>query len=486
MPFYLTTDKLCAIAFGKSYPESGFDLDRLLSDHAFLNSYLASDARKLIYGIDTGFGPHAFQNNEDREENQKSLVYHLSVSQKSNSISHREARAVLAARIHSLTRGGSCLNPETVSILLEMLNQDCIPLIPEKGSLSASGDLIPLSAIALALLGENQWSGKNKSYGPTIENEKKSKLKGLPKSFRPKEALSITNGTSFTTALLALQVEESSALLAHTITYLKELFGFHAVFADAFLPALHETKNHNGPVIIANLLHPTLLKNPKAKRTGKRIQDPYSIRCIPQILGSILDEISGVKITVEDELNSLSDNPIYVEGENRFVEGGNFYASHVSFAADRLQNGLAVFATWVERMVQYLFNPQENCEFPLMLSPNPGRYAGLSGLGLLATHLTAEIRRDSMPGSVQSIPSNGGNQDIVPMGAISVLRNRRTIESLYSLLSILVYSIFQAAHLKGISLTEKNTFRNLTGLNEDRNLDEELKIIEQLLKNNSG
>ena len=150
----------------------------------------------------------------------------------------------------------------------------------------------------------------------------------------------------------------------------------------------------------------------------------------------------------------------------------------MSFAADRLQNGLAVFATWVERMVQYLFNPQENCEFPLMLSPNPGRYAGLSGLGLLATHLTAEIRRDSMPGSVQSIPSNGGNQDIVPMGAISVLRNRRTIESLYSLLSILVYSIFQAAHLKGISLTEKNTFRNLTGLNEDRNLDEELKIIE--------
>ncbi|TGL63945.1 aromatic amino acid lyase [Leptospira ognonensis] len=481
MTFSLTTRKLNQIAKGENYPFSTIDLERLAISRRALLQYLESEERSLIYGIDTGFGPHAFQNNEDRLENQLSLVYHLSVASDKHSLRHEEARAVLAARIHSLCQGGSGISTNTLALLSELLRLDCIPLIPERGSLSASGDLIPLAAIALALIGESEWTGKNKSFGPTLKNGKTSKIEGLPLELAPKEALSLTNGTSFTTALLSLQVELSSHLLSHTIEFLKILFRFHAVYADAFLPALHETKLHKGPVLIAKELYSIAKANSKSKQPGERVQDIYSIRCLPHILGSIMDEIISIRETVENELNSLSDNPVFIESENRYVEGGNFYASHVSFAADRLQNSLAVLATWSERFIQYLYTPSENKEFNLMLSPEPGKYAGLSGLGLLATHLTAEIRRDSMPGSVQSLSSNGGNQDIVPMGAISVLRNRRTLDSLTSILSILGYSIFQAGHLKGIDLSTHQAFVGVRGLDVDRSLKEELKTIEKNL-----
>ncbi len=483
MSFLLDIDTLYKISLGEPYPIGKINLKHLNESRYALLDYLQKEERNLIYGIDTGFGPHAFQNNDDRLKNQLSLVYHLTVTNKDDSLSHLEARAVLAARIHSLCQGGSGISPETIHILCELLELDCIPLIPKKGSLSASGDLIPLSAIALALIGENEWSGKNKEFGPTTQNQKTSKIKGLPKILEPKEALSITNGTSFTTALLALQTKETRQILNQAISYLKILFSFHSVFSDAFLPVLHESKRHKGPVYIANKLYPVVKTNSKVKVNGSRIQDIYSIRCIPHILGSIYDELTGIQETVENELNSLSDNPIYIQNENRFVEGGNFYASHVSFAADRLQNGLAVFGTWLERMIQYLFDPNQNHDFPLMLSPKPGKYAGLSGLGLLATHLTTDIRRDSMPGSVQSIASNGGNQDIVPMGAISVLRNRRSLKNLKMILSIFVYSVFQAASLKQIPLEERKEFFGLEALLEDRNLNVEIDKILNLLEN---
>jgi histidine ammonia-lyase len=483
LPFQLSTQSLLSIAEGEDYPLSEELLLKLKESNDFLEQFLITPSKDLLYGIDTGFGPHAFQNNEDRVKNQESLILHLTVTSRYESISHVEARAVLAARLHSLLQGGSGISRNTIEILNNLLTLDCIPLIPERGSLSASGDLIPLSALGLALMGENEWSGKNKAMGPSPSNQKKSKIPGLPRILAPKEALSLTNGTSFTTALLAIQVEQSRKIIQLILNYLEILFSFHRVFPDAFLPALHETKKHRGPIEIANRLHPMISKNPKQKVEGKKIQDIYSIRCIPQILGAILDELDGIKTTTENELNSLSDNPVYVESENRFVEGGNFYASHISFSVDRLQNCLATLATWIERFVQYLYAPTENFEFPLMLSPSPGRYAGLSGLGILATHLTAEIRRDSMPASVQSLSSNGGNQDIVPMGAIGVLRNKRTIHSLYELTAILGYSIFQAGYLKGVSLEEYAEFKGLQPLSEDRRLDLELeKIKKQLME----
>ncbi|GBF49342.1 aromatic amino acid lyase [Leptospira ryugenii] len=452
------------------------DLSRLAPSAKALQEYLQKDKPSLLYGIDTGFGPHAFLNNEDRLENQRSLVYHLTVVSSKEFLKLEEARAVLAARISVLGLGASAVDPSLCNILLDLLEKDCIPKIPLRGSLSASGDLIPLSSIALALMGENEWIGQNAHMGPSLANQKKSAIQGLPRVLQAKEALSITNGTSFTTALLALQSETIRLLLEEILSFLEILFSFHPVFPDAFLPEYHKTKEFPGPIYVAERLYAKAKQNPKQKKVGSKIQDIYSVRCIPQILGSLFDEVREIQNLVEKELNSVSDNPIYIHSENRFAEGGNFYASHVSFAADRLQNVIAVLATWLERFMQYLQNPQENGQFTLSLSPEPGRYAGLSGLALLSTHLTSEIRRDSMPGSVQSLATNGGNQDIVPMGAISIYRNRRTIDDLIHLAAIFSYHIFQAGSLVSQEMSQVSAFSKNRMLKEDRDLREEINL----------
>lgn len=462
-----------------------------------LETILEFSKEKLIYGIHTGFGPHAFASNEDTEKIQKSLIYHLTVEPifsfdgiPHSHLSHNEARAVLAARIHCLSLGGSGIDFKTLELLNTLLELDCIPVLPEKGSLSASGDLIPLSYIPLALLGESGFTGKGKDLGPSRWNGGTSQIPGLPWTPKAKEAISLTNGTSFTTALLGLQVLEFRNILSYSLELLEYLFSFHSVFSDAFHPAYHNHKQFQGPKEIVRILYPVVSKHSKEKKEGSRIQDIYSIRCIPQILGSILDEIISVGMIVEQELNSLSDNPILIPTEDgvRFAEGGGFYAAQVSFASDRLQNAMAVWFTWVDRFLNYLYEPKENGEFPLMLSDKPGTYAGLSGLGLMSTHLTAEVRRDSMPGSVQSVPTNGNNQDIVPMGAISVLRNRRTVVSGYKLLSILAFSVFQSSRFakRKDLVPSRDLFAGLKTMAEDRSLDFEIQTLMERFKNSTS
>ncbi|MCW7473600.1 aromatic amino acid ammonia-lyase [Leptospira levettii] len=471
---------------------------RLETERKTLESILSSSKEKLIYGIHTGFGPHAFTSNDELDLIQKSLIYHLTVEPVLTSdgtphshLSHKEARVVVAARLFSLSLGGSGIRYETLEILNELLELDCIPIIPERGSLSASGDLIPLSYIPLALLGESGFTGKGNELGPTKFNGKQTNIKGLPWTPHPKEAISLTNGTSFTTALLGYQVMEFRNLFLLTIELLQNLFHYHSVFPDAFHPEYHKHKQFVGPKFIASLLHPIVSQNPKLKVEGKRIQDIYSVRCIPQILGSIWDELESIKIIVEQELNSLSDNPVLIptslddQIEYRFAEGGGFYASQVSFAADRLQNAMAVWFTWVDRFLNYLMEPKENDEFPLMLSAKPGTYAGLSGLGLMSAHLTAEVRRDSMPGSIQSIPTNGNNQDIVPMGAISVLRNRRTVLSATKLLAIFGYAVYQTSlFAKRKELVQDfQLFSGMNTMEKDRSLDFEIQTLVERIRN---
>ncbi|EOQ89831.1 aromatic amino acid lyase [Leptospira yanagawae serovar Saopaulo str. Sao Paulo = ATCC 700523] len=475
--------------------------DSLQKEREELESILKTSKEKLIYGIHTGFGPHAFTSNEELDLIQKSLIYHLTVEPvlskegiPHSNLTHEEARVVLSARIYSLSLGGSGIRYETLELLNQLLELDCIPILPEKGSLSASGDLIPLSYIPLALLGESGFTGKGKELGPTKLNGKSSKIPGLPWTPHPKEAISLTNGTSFTTALLGYQVVTFRNFFLQSVELLQYLFHYHSVFPDAFHPSYHNHKQFSGPKLIAKFLHPIVSKNPKLKVEGKRIQDIYSIRCIPQILGAVWDEMESIGSVVEQELNSLSDNPVLIplEGDHefrfRFAEGGGFYASQVSFAADRLQNAMAVWCTWVDRFLNYLFDPKENDEFPLMLSAKPGTFAGLSGLGLMSAHLTAEVRRDSMPGSMQSIPTNGNNQDIVPMGAISVLRNRRTMTSVTKLLAIVSYAVYQTslfAKRKEL-VPDSELFRGLKTMDVDRSLDFEIQTLIDRISNSTS
>lgn len=450
----------------ETYSEKFWNTSLIQESHLSLEAYLSqTSGKKLLYGVDTSFGPHAFSSNEGKLDLQKSLIYHLSVQNESDQILDLiESRAVLLARLHVLTRGYSGVEESLLNILQEMINKDVIPIFPLRGSLGASGDLIPLSSIGLLLMGESISQGKG---------DLKS-IQGLPRNLKVKEGIALTNGTSFMVGSSAVHLHQSKVMVEHALGLIKKLFTKLPIFPDAFHMDLAELNSSRGMKKVCDTLSEALLHRDKLANT--RVQDSYILRAIPQIFGSILDELEDLEIRITKEINSVSDNPVYSPNDKRFIETAMFYGSYISSGIDRLNLCLVNFANWLDRMVQFLLDPNENEKrLPLMLSSSPGKHAGLAGLGLLATHLTAEMRRDAHPASIQSLPTNGGNQNIVPMGGIGIARNKRTIRDTKTLLAIFDLCIQQSIAL--LDRSDKDLI-----VKEDRSLAKDLQILEKSLE----
>lgn len=451
------------------YPKDTIRWDLVEESRKGLLDYLAENptGEGMLYGVDTCFGPHAIYSLEDKIAIQQSLVNHLTVLDDSpqNFLTPRESRAVLAARIHVLGRGASGVRPDLILKLAEFLDQGNVPLVPVRGSLGASGDLIPLASIAKHL-SDSGWE------------------------WEPKEAIAITNGTSFMSGLLAYQL----AWVRNLTTVLGSALGFQVqtlpVFPSAFHSEVAEKSLSQGAVEVSQFLYPRL--QPRAKISGEPIQDSYVIRAIPQIWGNYLDKLKALDEEITRELNSVSDNPVYSFREKKFLEGAGFYGSRISLLADEWNLNLVGFSVWLERMIQYLLDPRENeNRLPLLLSPSPGKNAGMAGLGLLATHLISEMRRDAHPGSIQSIPSNAGNQNVVPMGSLSVLRNRRTLNDFRQLVAIYLLVIRQVFWIQKETPRQDNEWEKklwefleeISPLEEDRPLNREMERIQNFLYN---
>ncbi|NCS95067.1 MAG: aromatic amino acid lyase [Leptospira sp.] len=463
----ITFPQFLKIAYQKEdYSKNHWNLSLVQESYKALQDYLKSSQEpKLLYGVDTSFGPHAFASTESKLDLQKSLIHHLSVQNESSpKLDHIEARAVLLARIHVLTRGYSGVSEGLLIILQEMLNKDVIPIFPLRGSLGASGDLIPLSSIGRCMMGESLSQGKG-DY---------NSIKGLPRVLDVKEGIALTNGTSFMVGTMCIHLHQYKVLVESALNLIEKLFTKLPVFPDAFHPDLAILNSSQGMKKVSDQLYKYLLH--RTKKVNQRVQDSYIIRALPQIFGAIFDEIDDLEVSITKEINTISDNPVYSPSEKRFIEAAMFYGSHISSAIDRLNMSMVNFANYLDRMIQFLLDPNENEQrLPLMLSVSPGRYAGLAGLGLLSTHLTAEIRRDSHPASVQTIPTNGGNQNIVPMGGIGVVRNKRTICDTKSLLAIFELCVYQSIAL--LDGKDKDLI-----VKEDRSLANDLQIREKSLE----
>ncbi len=418
----MTLEELYAIARDrKPFPRRSLDLQRIEIAHKALLRYLETTppGKGLLYGVDTCFGPHAFQSNVDRRELQYTLVHHLNAIPKEREewLDEEEARAILAARILVLGKGYSGVSLDLIDKLIEVLDTNQNLRIPVRGSLGASGDLIPLSYIALHI--QNQgWK------------------------WQEKEAIAITNGTSYMTGLVCYQTLQLNRLLKVWKDLLKVQLLTIPVYSDAFHPITAVCRRSEELSKFLEEIQPFL--QPKSKQHNHPIQDSYILRGIPILWGSMLDEMKNLQEKLSQELHTVSDNPVYCPEEDRFLETALFYGSSISLFADELNLLMASVANWIERTIQFFLDPAENQSFPLMLSPKPGRYAGFAGLGLYATHLVAEIRRDSHPGSVQSLPGNARNQNIVPMGSLSAIRNRRTLQSLKILSGIYFLILLQS------------------------------------------
>jgi len=424
--------------------------------HQFLLAQLQQRSR--IYGITTGFGPLAdtFLSPENSMQAQQNLIYHLS-SGVGELLSVAQTRAIMTARISTLARGYSGVSVRCIKLLIDCLNHGVTPAVPAMGTVGASGDLTPLAHIALALMGEGQVIYNDK-LRPSIEVLHELSL--TPLTPNGKDGLGLVNGTAAMTGIAALNQQQATRLLDYS-AQLTVLYGeLLNAELEALQPQLAQVRPHAGQQWAQQRLldlsldsgwlkpyhqQPDRLSdavNANQAAFAQRLpQSAYTFRCAPQHLGAVADSLAFHQQSVTTELNSVTDNPVFVSGyfgeTPAVVHGGNFFGQHIAFAADALNNALLTLAIHSERRIARLTDvTQSNGLPPFCRGNNNGLHSGFMGAQVTATALVAELRTHAMPASIQSVPTNANNQDVVTLGTIAARRCQQTVQLTAKILAI--------------------------------------------------
>jgi histidine ammonia-lyase len=384
------------------------------------------EEEKVIYGVTTGFGALCDQiisKKDSRKLQENILMSHASGVGKP--FDEDIVRVMTALRIHDLSLGYSGVRMETLQYLLAFLNEKVTPVIPEKGSVGASGDLAPAAHMGLLLIGRGEAFFK----GQRLPGDKVLEKIGLkPRVLGPGEGLGLINGTQTMTAIGVLVVEDSIRLsktidIACAMT-LEVLMGSNSEFD----PRIHEVRPHPGQIATAdNMLRLTANSEIIASHKGcARIQDAYTLRCSPQIHGASKDAVAHAARVIDIEINSTTTNPLIFEESGEIRLGGNFHGQPVAMAADYLSMGLAELGSVSERRIERLVNPQLS-ELPAFLSKKRGLNSGLMIAQYTAAALVSENKVLAHPACVDSIPTSANKEDHVSMGSIAM---RQTLEIL--------------------------------------------------------
>lgn len=474
-PGEVTLAQLEAVAGGHPCDLSETAMLRVNVSHRRLERYL--DENRRIYGVTTGYGPLAntMVGRDHAEALQRNLVAHLS-SGVGEPLDRRQTRATMGARAIALGLGHSGVSPQAINLLLQCLNEDAIPVVPSMGTVGASGDLTPLAHIAGALMGEGSISHRNADPEPAAEVL--SRLGLEPFTPGGKDAIALVNGTSAMTGIAGLNgmLAERALRWSCLITVAHG----HALNLrhEAWHPAFGALRPHSGQQRMHQWLNaldggggqtpPTDAETVGAatlEQLEQPIQDPYSLRCAPQLLGAVSDQLQWHNEVVTTELNSVTDNPILPDEVDGVLHGGNFYGQHVAFASDALANAVITMAVHAERRIARLSNPRLNQGLPAFLQPEKnGLQSGFMGAQVTASALLAEMRTQATPASIQSIPTNGDNQDVVTMGTIGARRTHHLLALLFRLLSIDALMATQALELRAESSAPEGTSRALSDL----------------------
>ncbi|ENB4326376.1 aromatic amino acid lyase [Vibrio vulnificus] len=394
---------------------------------AFLERLLKEEG--VIYGVTTGYGDSCTV--VIPPQLVEELPLHLTRFHGcglGKILTHEQARAVLATRLCSLSQGVSGVSHDLLNQIVTLINHDISPRIPEEGSVGASGDLTPLSYLAAALVGEREviYQGEERATAEVY-----AELGIQPIKLRPKEGLALMNGTSVMTALacLAYKRAEYLAQLSTKITAMVSVAmhgnDFH------FDEALFAVKPHPGQQQIAAWLRDDL-KADKPPRNSDRLQDRYSLRCAPHVIGVVQDSLPWLRQMIENELNSANDNPI-IDGDNeRVLHGGHFYGGHIAMAMDTLKTGIANLADLLDRQMAQLMDYKFNNGLPFNLSGAEGERKpinhGFKAVQIGISAWTAEALKHTMPASVFSRSTECHNQDKVSMGTIAARDCLRVLE----------------------------------------------------------
>lgn len=479
--------------------------ERVLSSRQFLQTVAESNA--LIYGVNTGTGPNVCHPvaAAEMDQLQTNIVRMLNCGL-GRPLPIEVVRATMVVRANSLARGSSGVRVALLERLIELCNLGVHPVIREQGSVGASGDLVPLAQMAAPLMGEGQVEYQGRVWSA---RELLPRLGLEPLRLTLKEGLALVNGTSLMAAIGARVVHASEALLS----VMEGASAFAAEVlqgtSECYDPRIQAARPYPGQALAArNIL--ALLAGSGYVRSGGELagelererdergqgegralsrhrQDPYCLRTAPQVLGAVRDMVGFVRSVVTVDINSASDNPLIFADDQQILHGGNFQGYHVAMAMDLAALALNQLGILSERrLARYLDDKLSLGLSPFLSGARPGLNNGLMGVQLVATSLVAENRLHAAPASIQSIPTNANNQDLVSMGALAARKCLPVVENVQKLLAIELVALCQAAEERGVGrlgAASRTIYRHVRALvaplADDRALDEDLARLQE-------
>lgn len=482
---HLTAELAEEVIFGeKPVCLSSRAREKLAASHQALLSILQKPT--AVYGVNTGFGAlsRVRVGKEELSQLQLNLVRSHAAGV-GEPLPDRVVRGVLLFRVNSFLQGASGVRPELVELLLGMLNGGVYPVIPVQGSVGASGDLAPLAHLALVVLGEGRarFRGEELSGKEALQRAGLTPLSGL----HPKEGLALLNGTSVMLALLfcawVLGKRAFSAALGGAALSFQALRGR----TEPLDPRIHVLRPHPGQIKVAETLRALLAESKLTDTFVDDVQDPYSLRCLPQILGPVWETLERLKTTLTIEMNAATDNPL-VLGEGEVLCGGNFHGQVLALAGEDLGMALAVLGLSCERRLNLLLNAQDR-GLPPFLAHRAGKSSGLMLLQYTAAALAAENRVLAHPAAVDNIPTSGGKEDHNSMGATSAWKALKIAENAVHQVALELVAARWAVVLQGpekLSSATRDFYEKIAEIvpppGEDRDMSEDIAHVANEIK----
>jgi len=484
----LSLEEVLTVARGRARPELAPGArDRVRRSRALVEARLEDG--EPHYGINTGFGTLAEVRiaREDLERLQRNLVLSHAAGVGAP-LPLAEARALMLLRANVLAKGISGIREETLDLLVAMIERGVVPVVPERGSVGASGDLAPLAHLALVLIGEGE-AMLGEARLPGREALRRAGL--APVVLQPKEGLALVNGTQAMTAVgtLALLRAERLALaadLAGAMT-LEGLLGSHRPFAPEIQAARGQVGQAASAARLRELLSGSEINASHQGPGCHKVQDPYSLRCMPQVHGAARDGLAFCRGILAREVNAATDNPLVFPDTGEIVSGGNFHGQPVALALDVLAIAASHLATISERRVEQLVNPSLS-GLPPFLAPRHGLNSGFMIAQVTSAALVSENKILCHPASVDSIPSSAGREDHVSMGMTAALKARQVIENVRSCLAVELLVAAQAVDLRAplrpgarVAEAHRRIRAVVPRLEEDRELHRDIEAVSRLL-----
>ena len=488
------TDLKEIINGNKTYLFDKKDVNNSLKSFNFLKYFSKNN---LVYGVNTGFGPMV--DFKISQEDQAKLQYNLIRSHSSGMgpvLPPEVVKVIMIIRLHTFLQGKSGVSQSLIYTLANYIDKGIYPDIYEHGGVGASGDLVQLAHLALGIIGEGCGINNEGKRGYISKLINESNI--LPHKLELRDGLAMINGTACMTSLSTINIINSRILIKWSIKIAAMMLEIFGSYDDYISKELNDAKLHKGQneisLKIRKILKSSDLITNRYSGGDKNFQEFYSVRCTPQVLGPILDTINFSELVVENEINSVDDNPIIDYDNQKILHGGNFHGDYVSFEMDKLKVAITKLTMLTERQLNLLLNSKTNKILPPFLNIGTlGLNYGMQGVQFTATSTTAESQMLSNPMSVHSITCNNDNQDIVSMGTNSALITKKVIDNAFQVMSIQLMACVKSleilkAEKKVCNETKRtiDTVKEIIGSNsvDDDVFYNKLKKIENYLRDN--